>query len=434
MTPRTLCALCALFLISCSSPGGDAQPVDGGELDSFPGADAPDALVFDDDSDSQEPWLSDVIEAVDGPEPDALPEVDATLPELPCQAVCTVCGDDDGCGGQCLDDALCDDGNVCTVDLCDPGSGCLNDPLALECDDGNPCTTDSCDPALGCQQTPVSAPCDDGNACTSLDSCQEGVCVSGGELACNDDNPCTDDSCDAQLGCLHTDNAAFCDDNSDCTTDDICSDGTCQGQGSLACDDGNPCTKDSCLGDGGCAYVEVTGACFDGNACTTGDMCTDGICVGSPVDCDDGNPCTDDSCNPASGCTYSNNTLPCSDGDACTLQDTCNSGQCSGVPKACGPFEVCQDGACLCTGSCGDKQCGVDPCGNSCGSCPAGWSCTPAGACEEPTATCPPKGPFGSNIGDILPDVTLTDCDGGIHHIHDLCDYNVSWFFSFAGW
>ena len=42
------------------------------------------------------------------------------------------------------------------------------------CDDGNACTNDSCDPATGCTAEPVV--CDDGNESTE-DSCQEGECI-----------------------------------------------------------------------------------------------------------------------------------------------------------------------------------------------------------------------------------------------------------------
>jgi hypothetical protein len=37
----------------------------------------------------------------------------------------------------------CNDNNVCTLDSCDPQSGCSNSPIS--CDDGNVCTIDSCD-------------------------------------------------------------------------------------------------------------------------------------------------------------------------------------------------------------------------------------------------------------------------------------------------
>ena len=53
---------------------------------------------------------------------------------------------------------ICDDGNPCTEDTCDPAvAACIRQ----NCDDGNLCTEDRCDPVLGCLYTPVN--CDDGD-------------------------------------------------------------------------------------------------------------------------------------------------------------------------------------------------------------------------------------------------------------------------------
>jgi hypothetical protein len=52
-----------------------------------------------------------------------------------------------GCDPSC-DPADCDDGDACTVDQCDPLSGCSWIPL--DCDDGDPCTLDACDAVAGC--------------------------------------------------------------------------------------------------------------------------------------------------------------------------------------------------------------------------------------------------------------------------------------------
>lgn len=71
----------------------------------------------------------------------------------------------------------CDDGNICTVnDTCNAGS-CSGTPL--DCTDStNPCMG-ICDPASGCvnQPKPDATACDDGDACTSNDACLAGVCV-----------------------------------------------------------------------------------------------------------------------------------------------------------------------------------------------------------------------------------------------------------------
>lgn len=75
----------------------------------------------------------------------------------------------------------CDDNNACTIDYCAPGEGCIFDPnpmngapcddlnlctemdrcldgvcagIPILCDDGNDCTVDSCDPKIGCVHEP----------------------------------------------------------------------------------------------------------------------------------------------------------------------------------------------------------------------------------------------------------------------------------------
>jgi hypothetical protein len=47
----------------------------------------------------------------------------------------------------------------------------------LDCDDGNVCTDDSCDPGTGCQYVNNTAPCDDGLFCTTGEICSLGVCA-----------------------------------------------------------------------------------------------------------------------------------------------------------------------------------------------------------------------------------------------------------------
>ncbi len=124
-----------------------------------------------------------------------------------------LCSTDDACkagvcGGKLR---LCpDDGNVCTLSLCDPNTGvCLHRPVGPPCPDGSQCVFDGetfvCGNGKPC---PVSGlPCDDGNACTGKDKCADGLCESG-ENTClevcdnglDDDKDgfvdCADASCD----------------------------------------------------------------------------------------------------------------------------------------------------------------------------------------------------------------------------------------------
>ncbi|MCB9739180.1 MAG: hypothetical protein H6747_07925 [Deltaproteobacteria bacterium] len=66
----------------------------------------------------------------------------------------------------------CDDGNVCTNDSCTPATGCAHSALVGPCDDGLACTVgDACSP-LGCVAGKPQD-CNDGNDCT-VDSCDPG--------------------------------------------------------------------------------------------------------------------------------------------------------------------------------------------------------------------------------------------------------------------
>ena len=219
----------------------------------------------------------------------------------------------------------CDDGNVCTADSCDPGTGaCIHDPIPHN---GNPC--------------------DDGDACTTADTCAGGACAGGAAPECDDGNICTDDSCNPASGCINANNTAPCDDGNACTTADTCAGGSCAGGAPPDCDDGNICTDDSCDPASGCINANNSAPCDDSNACTTADTCAGGACAGgSAPNCDDGDVCTDDSCNPASGCVNANNTAPCDDGALCTVNDTCDSGSCSGSPVNCSSLnDQCHMGA-----------------------------------------------------------------------------------------
>jgi hypothetical protein len=233
-----------------------------------------------------------------------------------------VCDDGDPCtidrcdpiSGRCLHLAeACDDDNPCTSDTCDPADGtCTHAPVI--CDDGNACTEDACDEAYGtCRFTPVpdGAGCDDGSACTVRDTCLGGVCAGVPQVACDDGDPCTVDTCDPATGqCVSA---------------------------PLSCDDGNPCTGDSCdSAGGGCVhhYAVIGWPCDDGDACTTGETCNaDGQCApAATVSCDDGNACTNDTCDPATGlCAHT--ATSCDDGDPCTV-DACDpgTGQCVSGP------------------------------------------------------------------------------------------------------
>lgn len=177
------------------------------------------------------------------------------------QEVCNL--KDDDCNGK-TDDGLCDDGNVCTEDACNPDGSCKH--LIMN-----------------------GTSCEDDNICTQASGCVDGKCTGGNPLKCDDGNPCTTDSCKPITGCVSENNKLPCNDNNQCTDNDTCGAGACSVTTPHPCNDGNPCTTDLCKPDKGCQFTPLTdpgagkGACpSDGNSCTE-DKCQGGACKHVPI-------------------------------------------------------------------------------------------------------------------------------------------------------
>jgi hypothetical protein len=205
--------------------------------------------------------------------------------------------------GICLGDPppACDDGDACTANNCNPATGACENPAAI-CNDGNSCTDDSCNSATGCVFTANDGnTCSDNSVCTPSDLCQNGLCVGQNPTTCTPDaNTCTTEACDPATGaCGSTPNTIPCDDGNPCTTADTCGGGRCNGGPPLDCDDNNLCSADSCSPAVRCIHTDTAAAC------------------------EDNNPCTDDGCDPASGCFNTGNAAACDDGDVCTNGDAC---------------------------------------------------------------------------------------------------------------
>src|SRR5262245_38659132 len=90
---------------------------------------------------------------------------------------------DSGDGQACSDELACDDGNECTLDVCDD-RGCSHPPVEAGADCGNPngevCSApDTCDGAGVCvpNHAPEGTVCDGGR-------CTEGACVAGEPGGC----------------------------------------------------------------------------------------------------------------------------------------------------------------------------------------------------------------------------------------------------------
>jgi hypothetical protein len=149
------------------------------------------------------------------------------------------CADSDLCdgtevcqNGQCVDGQplQCANANACTVDYCDPVEGCKHDPLldgtscadgnpcngdetclrgncavgdTKDCDDHNLCTVDSCDPASGCQHEALPDRTGCGGGQCGSGTCFGGECQFDDPAQCDDEDPCTQDWCEPANGCQY---------------------------------------------------------------------------------------------------------------------------------------------------------------------------------------------------------------------------------------
>lgn len=179
---------------------------------------------------------------------------------------------------ECTSNGMCDDGNPCTFDSCDPSNSCIHEAVPgccqqnADCDDTDWCTTDSCD--LGsniCTFNPVDNPlcCNQDSDCMPADPCvlymcqtdfinNEAYCRFGPAATgccteasqCDDNNPCTLNLCefpnpdDPKGSCIYEDDDSL---SNCCTTHGDC-------------EDGNPATKDTCQSNS-CIHEENTLFC-----------------------------------------------------------------------------------------------------------------------------------------------------------------------------
>jgi hypothetical protein len=288
----------------------------------------------EDAGDTAPPFGDDALDTGDE-DPDAAPAGPLCPADCDDGDGCTIdaCDPESGCVHLPLD---CSDGDACTADTCTADDGCTHAPYT--CDDGDPCTVDECIGGQACTNKPV--PCWDGDACTD-DTCLEGECVFS-EVVCDDGDPCTLDQCHTVLGCMIDFYTNLC-----CATD-------------VECDDDNLCTVDSCQG-GACvnAVTEDESCCQDDSECPgygecLAGVCAAGVCKTAPVeapgccasvaDCDDGDPCTEDACVQAeciSKLTCCLADADCDDSDDACTTDVCVDGTCyhpgTGAPLCCTP-------------------------------------------------------------------------------------------------
>lgn len=219
------------------------------------------------------------------------------------------------------DGALCDDGDLCTVETtCDAGE--CNGGLPVECFTGDSCRAPICEPALGCSSVPVNV-----------------------GSVCGEPGPCNERRCSPQGTCetYFTNEGLPCSDGLSCTGADHCLNGFCAGQ---LLPEGTPCDPGvSCLAGGTCSGYD----CYaSGDSCgDTTEVCVDRYCapyldgcVGAPLE---GMPCEHPSVclGPAAcqvgrcgsvGAVAENDGAPCDAAGVCMTSGACAAGLCVGAP------------------------------------------------------------------------------------------------------
>ena len=163
------------------------------------------------------------------------PILDGTVDPAPIQVVdpslvgCPVCGNAEIDQGESCDDGNTVSGDGCRDDCQD--EGCLaatpGFPGVDLCDDGDACTIDVCDPvAHSCSNI---ASCEEGVECT-VDACVSGACEHvPDDTLCDDGDECTDDICNATSGCVFANlTGPSCEDGDLCTVTGVCDMGVCE--------------------------------------------------------------------------------------------------------------------------------------------------------------------------------------------------------------
>jgi len=194
----------------------------------------------------------------------------------------------------CSNDGECDDGDICTQNLCDPDtSRCTFPPVTTPPGREGPYLDPTCADSID----------NDCDGLTDVDDTECQMCTQDAD--CDDSNVCTENRC-VQSSCTNPPVAdgSACNDGNYCTATDTCTGGLCSGTGS-------PCTQE-------CQTIcdEAADAC---NPSPAGSTCSDDgqFCNGSEI-CDGagacghgGNPCGETSCS-----TCSESTDSCSPDDA----------------------------------------------------------------------------------------------------------------------
>ncbi len=166
---------------------------------------------------------------------------------IECDYFCTdIPGDppDAECAVLCLADTNCDDGVDCTADSCEVDFGSLS-PFSMILSKVPFLSILAETPTSSCKYTPVDSNCDDDKDCT-IDSCNPSTGCVHDSSGCGGDDDDDDDDDDCETD-------SDCNDDDSCTND-ICSEGSCTNS-PITCDDGEDCTDDVCNDEGVCENI-----------------------------------------------------------------------------------------------------------------------------------------------------------------------------------
>ncbi|NLX12618.1 MAG: fibronectin type III domain-containing protein [Phycisphaerales bacterium] len=289
---------------------------------------------------------------------------------------------------QCVEDADCDDGDLCTIDACVDGE-CVNTPV--QCPEG-----EVCDPDTGqCVVPPLSA-----NAGPDKSICLPGT---GSPTSAVLDGSATGGTppytyfWETETGLDDPDVAEPTASPSSTTTYTLT---VTDDDGTIASDTVkvtvNDCTppRPDCTSDA---------QCNDNNLCTN-DTCVGGHCVYTPIDCPDGEVCDPDTgeCIPG----------PCSNDADCDDDDLCTTG-------------ACVSGACVYEDmDCGEEIC--DPDTGACVECLEDADCDDGQVCEQASRTCVdvllPRDDDGMDEPPVDDDVDEVPPDDGVDEVPPTVD------------
>ena len=370
---------------------------------------------------------------------------------------CTgVCADDDGCqpthfcadggtcqpkrpnGSQCTKLLQCESG-YCNNGYCCSGGTCCGGKNN-DCDDGNVCSTDVCGDSFKCSYDSNTETCI-ADSCAGLvythpKTCNGFLCSDGGGIQdCAGSQPCKVYGCGAG-GCVVGDasGGTKCLEQS-CSGYTLTGAKACNGSGACnqggvnlpcpggytcldatdcrtTCETDVHCAPDNFCANGSCQPTRPNGdACSDSNQCASG-YCANGYCCEGPggdccsqsFHCDDSNECTSDTCSVNFKCKFTPNTVLCQAASCDALTHTtatyCGGGTCSdgGVSSDCSGAQLCKVFACDATDGCVEGnvtagvQCAAESCSGS--NLTQAKTCSGAGQCSAGGQTAPCAGGF----------------------------------------